>query len=59
MRLSEPVRNRSEWAVPDIKCLVAYCVVQLRDPPISDGQSRQKNKIDKRVDMALLGEVTG
>ena len=59
MRLPEPVSNRSECAVPDIKCLVAYCVVQLREPPIRDGQSGQKNEIDQGVDMALLGEITG
>jgi len=59
MRLSEPVSNRSERAFPDIRSPVAYCIVQLREPPIRDGQSRQKNEIDQRVDMALLGEITG
>lgn len=35
------------------------CVVKLRDPAIRDGQTRQKDKIDQRVYVALFGEITG
>jgi hypothetical protein len=35
----------------------AYHVVQLRDPPVRDGQTGEQDEIDKGMDVALLGEV--
>ena len=35
----------------------AYRVIQLGDPPVRDGQAGEEYKIDKSVDVALLGEV--
>jgi hypothetical protein len=45
--------------MPGIKRLVANRVVKLRDPSIRYGKSGQKNQIDQRMDVALLGEITG
>ena len=35
----------------------AYRVIQLGDPPVCDGQTREEDEINKGMDMALLGEV--
>lgn len=44
--------------MPCIKGWIAYCIVELRNPSIRDGQARQKDKIDQSVDVALLGKIT-
>ena len=36
---------------------ITHAVVKLGYPPVGDGQAREEDEVDERVDVALLGEV--